>query len=103
VTVLGIISSVVFSMLWGATHGLADKRDAELDEREIGLRNKTYRMAYVAAAYALFPVAIVIAYEFPERGLVQTLWAFAAAWMVFWAVPTSILAWTEPAEEAVEA
>jgi hypothetical protein len=93
---------VVITVLFAATRGLADKRDNELDEREIGLRDRAYRSAYAFAAYAFFPAALVLAYWFPERGFIQTLWAFAAGWLIFWGIPTSLLAWTEPEEELVE-
>jgi hypothetical protein len=88
-----------YSLLRIAVRGIADAPDELLDERQIQIRNTSYRFAYLAMGYLIIALLLLIFFG-PEVSLFQaegndgsylmiaTLFAFASA-------PSMILAWRE--------
>ena len=88
-----------YSFLRVAVRGIADAPDELLDERQIKIRNTSFRYAYLAIGYLLIAVLMLMFFG-PELQLFQaegndgsylmvaTLFAFATA-------PSMILAWRE--------
>ena len=88
-----------YSLLRIAVRGIADAPDELLDERQIQIRNTSYRFAYLAMGYLVIALLLLIFFG-PEVSLFQaegndgsylmiaTLFAFASA-------PSMILAWRE--------
>ncbi|CAB4561040.1 MAG: hypothetical protein F2544_04985 [Actinobacteria bacterium] len=88
-----------YSFLLIAVRGIADAPDELLDERQIQIRNTSYRYAYLAMCYVIFALMLLMFYGpdlqlFQPEGndgsylVIATLFAFAAA-------PSMILAWRE--------
>jgi hypothetical protein len=88
-----------YSFLRIAVRGIADAPDELLDERQIQIRNTSYRYAYLAMCYVIFALLLLMFYGpdlqlFQPEGndgsylVIATLFAFAAA-------PSMILAWRE--------
>lgn len=88
-----------YSYLRVAVRGIADAPDELLDERQVQIRNTSYRYAYLAMGYVVL-LLLVLMFVGPELQMFQpdgndgsylaiaTLLAFAAA-------PSMILAWRE--------
>ena len=88
-----------YSFLRIAVRGIADAPDELLDERQIQIRNTSYRYAYLAMGYIVLGLLLLIFFG-PELQMFQpegndgsylaiaTMFAFAAA-------PSMILAWRE--------
>ena len=88
-----------YSYLRIAVRGIADAPDELLDERQIQIRNTSYRYAYLAMGYIVLGLLLLIFFG-PELQMFQpegndgsylaiaTMFAFAAA-------PSMILAWRE--------
>ena len=88
-----------YSLLRIAVRGIADAPDELLDERQIKIRNTSFRYAYLAMGYLVIALLLLIFFG-PEVSLFQaegndgsylmiaTLFAFASA-------PSMILAWRE--------
>jgi len=88
-----------YSYLRVAVRGIADAPDELLDERQVQIRNTSYRYAYLAMGYVVL-LLLVLMFVGPELQMFQpdgndgsylaiaTLFAFAAA-------PSMILAWRE--------
>ena len=82
-----------------AVRGIADAPDELLDERQIQIRNTSYRYAYLAMGYIVLGLLLLMFFG-PELEMFQpegndgsylaiaTMFAFAAA-------PSMILAWRE--------
>jgi len=98
--VLVVVLVVVgYLLLRIAVRGIADAPDELLDERQIQIRNTSYRFAYLAMGYLVISLLLLIFFG-PEVSLFQaegndgsylmiaTLFAFASA-------PSMILAWRE--------
>jgi magnesium-transporting ATPase (P-type) len=88
-----------YSFLRIAVRGIADAPDELLDERQIQIRNTSYRYAYLAMCYVIFALLLLMFYGpdlqlFQPEGndgsylVIATLFAFASA-------PSMILAWRE--------
>lgn len=90
---------VGYSLLRVAVRGIADAPDELLDERQIQIRNTSFRYAYLAMGYLVVALLMLMFFG-PELQLFQaegndgsylmiaTLFAFASA-------PSMILAWRE--------
>jgi magnesium-transporting ATPase (P-type) len=88
-----------YSFLRVAVRGIADAPDELLDERQIQIRNTSYRYAYLAMGYIVLLLLLLMFFG-PELQMFQpegndgsylaiaTMFAFAAA-------PSMILAWRE--------
>jgi len=88
-----------YSYLRVAVRGIADAPDELLDERQIQIRNTSYRYAYLAMGYIVLGLLLLMFFG-PELEMFQpegndgsylaiaTMFAFAAA-------PSMILAWRE--------
>jgi hypothetical protein len=88
-----------YSFLRVAVRGIADAPDELLDERQIQIRNTSYRYAYLAMGYIVLGLLLLMFFG-PELQMFQpegndgsylaiaTMFAFAAA-------PSMILAWRE--------
>ena len=88
-----------YSYLRIAVRGIADAPDELLDERQIQIRNTSYRYAYLAMGYIVLGLLLLMLFG-PELQMFQpegndgsylaiaTMFAFAAA-------PSMILAWRE--------
>ena len=88
-----------YSFLRIAVRGIADAPDELLDERQIQIRNTSYRYAYLAMGYIVLALLLLMFFG-PELQLFQpegndgsfvaiaTMFAFSAA-------PSMILAWRE--------
>ena len=88
-----------YSFLRIAVRGIADAPDELLDERQIQVRNTSYRYAYLAMGYIVLGLLLIMFFG-PELQLFQpegndgsfvaiaTMFAFSAA-------PSMILAWRE--------
>ena len=88
-----------YSFLRIAVRGIADAPDELLDERQIQVRNTSYRYAYLAMGYIVLALLLLMFFG-PELQLFQpegndgsfvaiaTMFAFSAA-------PSMILAWRE--------
>jgi len=88
-----------YSFLRVAVRGIADAPDELLDERQIQIRNTSYRYAYLAMCYLILALLLLMFFG-PELQLfhpegndgsylaIAALFAFAAA-------PSMILAWRE--------
>jgi hypothetical protein len=88
-----------YSLLRVAVRGIADAPDELLDERQIQIRNTSFRYAYLSMGYLVLALLMLMLFG-PELQLFQpegndgsylviaTLFAFAAA-------PSMILAWRE--------
>lgn len=88
-----------YSFLRVAVRGIADAPDELLDERQIQIRNTSFRYAYLAMGYIVI-ILLLLMFFGPELQMFQpegndgsylaiaTLFAFAAA-------PSMILAWRE--------
>lgn len=97
VIVVGFL--VGYSLLRVAVRGIADAPDELLDERQIQIRNTSFRYAYMAMGYLVVALLLLMFFG-PELQLFQaegndgsylmiaTLFAFASA-------PSMILAWRE--------
>jgi hypothetical protein len=93
------LTLVAYSFLRVAVRGIADAPDELLDERQVQIRNTSYRYAYLAMGYVVL-LLLVLMFFGPELQMFQpegndgsylaiaTLFAFAAA-------PSMILAWRE--------
>jgi uncharacterized membrane protein len=102
VSIPAILATVAFSMYWGAIHGLTDRPDSAVDERERMVRNDAHRIGFQILAWVGFPLAVAVAAVFPERSLMQSLWAFVTAWLMAWGLPAAVVAWSQPEEPAGE-
>jgi hypothetical protein len=88
-----------YSFLRIAVRGIADAPDELLDERQVQIRNTSYRYAYLAMGYLVLGLLLLMFFG-PELQMFQpegndgsylaiaTMFAFAAA-------PSMILAWRE--------
>jgi hypothetical protein len=97
VVVVGFLAG--YSLLRVAVRGIADAPDELLDERQIKIRNTSFRYAYLAMGYLVVALLMLMFFG-PELQLFQaegndgsylmiaTLFAFASA-------PSMILAWRE--------
>jgi hypothetical protein len=88
-----------YSLLRISVRGIADAPDELLDERQIQIRNTSFRYAYLAMGYLVIALLLLIFFGpdvtlFQAEGndgsylMVATLFAFASA-------PSMILAWRE--------
>jgi hypothetical protein len=101
VSALFVISLTLgaYSFLRVAVRGIADAPDELLDERQVQIRNSSYRYAYLSMGYVVLALLLLMFFG-PELQMFQpegndgsylaiaTLFAFAAA-------PSMILAWRE--------
>ena len=67
-----------------------------MEEQEYQIRDRSHRQAYVLASFFLFPTALLAAVFAPHREGLQVVWALTAAVLMFWAVPSTIIAWCMP-------
>jgi amino acid transporter len=88
-----------YSFLRVAVRGIADAPDELLDERQVQIRNTSYRYAYLAMGYLVLALFLLVFFGpdlqmFQSEGndgsylVIATMFAFAAA-------PSMILAWRE--------
>jgi hypothetical protein len=88
-----------YSLLRVAVRGIADAPDELLDERQIQIRNTSFRYAYLSVGYLVIALLLLMFYGpelqlFEAEGndgsflMIATLFAFASA-------PSMILAWRE--------
>jgi hypothetical protein len=88
-----------YTLLRVAVRGIADAPDELLDERQVQIRNTSFRYAYFSMGYLVLALLILMFFGpelqmFQSEGndgsylLIATLFAFAAA-------PSMILAWRE--------
>ncbi len=105
-TIIVVLALLVVSMVVGgytllrvAVRGIADAPDELLDERQIQIRNTSYRYAYYSMGYLVVALLLLMFFGpelqmFQSEGnqgsylMIATLFAFAAA-------PSMILAWRE--------
>lgn len=105
-TIIVVLALLVVSMVVGgytllrvAVRGIADAPDELLDERQVQIRNTSFRYAYLAMGYLVLALLLLMFFGpelqmFQSEGndgsylMIATLFAFAAA-------PSMILAWRE--------
>jgi magnesium-transporting ATPase (P-type) len=88
-----------YSYLRIAVRGIADAPDELLDERQIQIRNTSYRYAYLAMCYLILALLLLMFFG-PELQLFQPegndgSYLAIAALFAFAAAPSMILAWRE--------
>jgi pilus assembly protein TadC len=88
-----------YSYLRIAVRGIADAPDELLDERQIQIRNTSYRYAYLAMCYLILALLLLMFFG-PELQLFQPegndgIYLAIAALFAFAAAPSMILAWRE--------
>jgi magnesium-transporting ATPase (P-type) len=88
-----------YSFLRVAVRGIADAPDELLDERQIQIRNTSYRYAYLAMCYLILALLLLMFFG-PELQLFQPegndgSYLAIAALFAFAAAPSMILAWRE--------
>jgi uncharacterized membrane protein (DUF485 family) len=106
ITIFGVWAIVTIVLTLGAysfiriaVRGIADAPDELLDERQVQIRNTSYRYAYFGMGYVVLAVLLMMFFGpdlqlFHDGGndgsylMIATLFAFAAA-------PSMILAWRE--------
>jgi hypothetical protein len=101
VSALFVISLTLgaYSFLRVAVRGIADAPDELLDERQVQIRNSSYRYAYLSMGYVVLALLLLMFFGpnlrmFQPEGndgsylAIATMFAFAAA-------PSMILAWRE--------
>jgi hypothetical protein len=88
-----------YSFLRVAVRGIADAPDELLDERQIQIRDTSYRYAYLAMCYLILALLLLMFFG-PELQLFQPegndgSYLAIAALFAFAAAPSMILAWRE--------
>jgi len=88
-----------YSLLRIAVRGIADAPDELLDERQIQIRNTSYRFAYLAMCYLVLALVLLIFFG-PEVSLFQAegnegSYLMIAMLFAFGSAPSMILAWRE--------
>ena len=88
-----------YSFLRIAVRGIADAPDELLDERQIQVRNTSFRYAYLAMGYIVLALLLLMFFG-PELQLFQPegndgSFVAIATMFAFSAVPSMILAWRE--------
>jgi hypothetical protein len=88
-----------YSLLRIAVRGIADAPDELLDERQIQIRNTSYRFAYLAMCYLVLALLLLIFFG-PEVSLFQAegnegSYLMIAMLFAFASAPSMILAWRE--------
>jgi len=88
-----------YSLLRIAVRGIADAPDELLDERQIQIRNTSYRFAYLAMGYLIIALLLLIFFG-PEVSLFQAegnegSYLMIAILFAFASAPSMILAWRE--------
>ena len=88
-----------YSFLRVAVRGIADAPDELLDERQIQIRNTSYRYAYLAMCYLVLALLLLMFFG-PDLELFQPegndgIYLAIAALFAFDAAPSMILAWRE--------
>jgi hypothetical protein len=88
-----------YSYLRVAVRGIADAPDELLDERQIQIRNTSYRYAYLAMGYIVLGLLLLMFFG-PELEMFQPegndgSYLAIAAIFAFAAAPSMILAWRE--------
>jgi magnesium-transporting ATPase (P-type) len=88
-----------YSYLRIAVRGIADAPDELLDERQIQIRNTSYRYAYLAMCYLILALLLLMFFG-PDLQLFQPegndgSYLAIAALFAFAAAPSMILAWRE--------
>jgi magnesium-transporting ATPase (P-type) len=88
-----------YSFLRVAVRGIADAPDELLDERQIQIRNTSYRYAYLAMCYLILALLLLMFFG-PDLQLFQPegndgSYLAIAALFAFAAAPSMILAWRE--------
>jgi hypothetical protein len=88
-----------YSYLRIAVRGIADAPDELLDERQIQIRNTSYRYAYFAMGYILLGLLLLMFFG-PELQMFQPegndgSYLAIATMFAFTAAPSMILAWRE--------
>ena len=101
VTAIFIIFAVLlgYSFLRVSVRGLADAPDELLDERQIQIRNTSYRYAYLSMGYLIIAVLLLFFFG-PKVSLFQPQgndgsYLGIAALFAFASAPSMILAWRE--------
>jgi hypothetical protein len=101
VTVIFVIFAVLmgYSFLRVAVRGIADAPDELLDERQVQIRNTSFRYAYLAMGYLVLSLLLLLFFG-PELQLFQTegndgSYLAIATMFAFAAAPSMILAWRE--------
>jgi hypothetical protein len=101
VTGIWVVLSVLigYSLLRVAVRGIADAPDELLDERQIQIRNTSYRYAYLAMCYLILALLLLMFFG-PELQLFQPegndgSYLVIAALFAFASAPSMILAWRE--------
>lgn len=104
---LGIGATMVIygSLLLPFTQKIADKKESELDERQVAIRNRAHRTAYqilgslVIVALVYTQISLDYFSNSPWAPSItedsMTAVALGAIWLII-TLPTSIIAWTEP-------
>jgi len=88
-----------YSFLRVAVRGIADAPDELLDERQVQIRNTSYRYAYLAMGYIVLGLLLLM-FLGPELQMFQPdgndgSYLAIAAMFAFAAAPSMILAWRE--------
>jgi hypothetical protein len=88
-----------YSLIRIAVRGIADAPDELLDERQIKIRNTSFRYAYLAMGYLVLALLLLIFFG-PEVSLFQAegndgSFLMIATLMAFASAPSMILAWRE--------
>jgi hypothetical protein len=88
-----------YSFLRVAVRGIADAPDELLDERQVQIRNTSYRYAYLAMGYIVLGLLLLMFFG-PELQMFQPdgndgSYLAIAAMFAFAAAPSMILAWRE--------
>jgi hypothetical protein len=101
VTGIGVVLSVLigYSLLRVAVRGIAEAPDELLDERQIQIRNTSYRYAYFTMMYVVFAILLAMLFG-PELVLFEPQgndgsYLVIAALFAFASAPSMILAWRE--------
>ena len=97
VVVVGFLAG--YSLLRVAVRGIADAPDELLDERQIKIRNTSFRYAYLAMGYLVVALLMLMFFG-PELQLFQTegndgSYLMIATLFAFATAPSMILAWRE--------
>ena len=101
VTGIWVVLSVLigYSLLRVAVRGIAEAPDELLDERQIQIRNTSYRYAYLTMMYVVFAILLAMLFG-PELVLFEPQgndgsYLVIAALFAFASAPSMILAWRE--------
>ena len=94
-----LLTLVAYSLLRISVRGIADAPDELLDERQITIRDTSFRFAYLAMGYLVIALLILMFFG-PELELFQPegndgSYLMIAALFAFASAPSMILAWRE--------